>query len=64
MDDIADMISHILQYFIQQQHDQNFRHYFKHYCFYTSADIYLSVQKNSQHSMLDYFDYSTILIDN
>ena len=45
MDYIAEIICLICQYFIQQQHDQNFLHLCKHYWFSTSYDIYSSAQE-------------------
>ena len=44
-DDMSDMICQILQYYIQQQHDANFRHLCQHSWVSTSADKYSSVQE-------------------
>ena len=43
MGDIADMICHIFQYYIQQQHDQNLQNLCWHYWVSTSDSNYSSV---------------------
>ena len=43
---------HLVEYLIQQKHDQNVRHLCLHSCVSTSVYVYILGQVNSQHSML------------
>ena len=64
MNDIANIICQIFQYYIQQQRDQNFR-----YLFSTTGSLLQQInislcRENSQNYMLAHTDFNKISIDN